>query len=103
MWVVNDLAHENDSATGKLPPRLICVLDRPFNAVAETEFAGEPDRDVAHGQRVVIFPHEVDALSVVIGGELVLDLGFEAETPSEISRWLLRARHGCKSTPPSVG
>src|SRR5207249_3962056 len=87
--IVDDLADEENLSVGELPPRLICVLDRALHTVAETELAGEPNGDVADGQRVVAIAQEIDELSLV-GGELRLNLRFEAETLAKVRggvRW----------------
>jgi hypothetical protein len=44
--IVDDLADQQQSALRKLAPRLIGILDRALDAVAEPELAGEADRDV---------------------------------------------------------
>ena len=45
--VVDDLAGQEDVAAGKPAPRLIGVVDRPIDAVAEAELAGEMEREPA--------------------------------------------------------
>ena len=45
--VVDDLAGEEDVAVGKAPPRLVGVVDRAIDAVAEAELAGEMDGEPA--------------------------------------------------------
>ena len=50
--VVDDLAHEEDAAIGKLPACLVRVVDGAIDAVAEPEFSGEADGQAAGCQRV---------------------------------------------------
>ena len=90
--IVNDLANEIDAPVRKLPPRLIRVLHGALHAVAEAEFASEPNRDVPDRERVVFGPHAVHEAPAVVRGKLVLDLGPQAETLSEIGTWV-RWRH----------
>src|SRR6185312_13656321 len=100
--VVDDLADEIDAPIGKLATRLVGVLDRALHAVAEAEFASQPDRDVADLEREVARLEQVDDPPVVVGGELALDLGLEPESLAEIGR-IGGRRHGCKSSPARVG
>jgi len=51
--VVDDLADEPDAAIRKLVTGLVGVLDGALNAIAEAEFAGEPDRDVVYRECIV--------------------------------------------------
>ena len=84
--VVDDLADEEDAPVGELPARLVGVLDRALDAVAEAEFAGEPDRDAADRQRVVALAQQVDQRAVVVGGQRPLDLGLEPEALPKVGR-----------------
>ena len=45
--VVNDLAGQEDRAVGKALTRLIRVVDRAIDAVAESELAREVNRETA--------------------------------------------------------
>ena len=98
--IVDDLADEKNPPIGEFPARLVGVLDRALDAVAEAEFAGEPDRDVPDHERVVVRAQLVDDPPVVVRRELVLDLRLEPEALPEVRGWLRRGggRHGCKSS-----
>src|SRR2546422_10342970 len=82
--VVNDLADQEVALVGELGARFVRVLDCAVHAVTESELAGEPERQVAHLERVSRLANEIDDTAVVIGGECALDRAFEAESFAEI-------------------
>ena len=89
LWMISPTSSE--PAIGKLPPRLIGVLDRALDAVAEAELLREPDGDVLDRERVVVLAQRVDDAPVVVGGQVALDVRLEAEAFAEIGararRW----------------
>ncbi len=91
--VVNDLTHQHDASIGKLVPRLVGILDRTLDAVAEAELAGEPDRGVAGSQLVRALTEQIHQMPRVIGIQRPLDLGAHAEALAVIRRRFVLRRH----------
>ena len=81
--------------------RLIGVFDRPFDPVAESELARQHDGDVVHHEGVILLAQSVDDATVVVGRQLGLDVGLEAESLPEVGRWLVVQR-GCHLLQSSV-
>jgi hypothetical protein len=77
--VVDNLADEEDPTLGKLLARLVRVFDGAFHPVAEPELTGEPDRDIANGEREITLAKDVDHPSRVVGRDVILDLGLHPE------------------------
>jgi hypothetical protein len=68
--VVDDLAHQEESADRGTWAGLVGVLDRPIHPVAEAELARQPELERAGAQPVVARPEGVDHRARVVGGEL---------------------------------
>jgi hypothetical protein len=82
--VVDDLTHEHEVPVGKLATRLVGVLHRPLHAVAEPELPRQADRHVAHDEHAVLRAHAVHDASGIVGIEVFLDVGLEAESLPEV-------------------
>ena len=85
--VVDDLAHQEQAAVRKLGARLVGVLDRAVDAVAEPELAGQPEGEVADGEGVAAAPDRVHDAAVVVGGERPLDRPLQPEAAPEVGLW----------------
>src|SRR5439155_22247645 len=83
VWVVDDLADEVDALLGKLAARLVRVLHRTVYAVTEAELLRQPERQVAHYERVVLGAQPVHQ-PAVIRRHVVRDGVLEAEALPEI-------------------
>ena len=92
--VVDDLADQEEPAVGELDPGLVGVVHRPVHPVAEAELPGQPEGQRTDGEPVLVGPERLHHRAVVVGGELPLDLGLEAEAPPEVG-----ALHGLNLTP----
>ena len=84
--IVDDLAGEIDLPVGKFLARLVGVLDRALDPVAEAKLAGQANRHAAGTEREVPLLEQIDQPPVVRGSQLALDVSLEAESLSEI-RW----------------
>src|SRR3989442_1539234 len=82
--VVDDLANEEHALRGKLGAGLVRVLDRAVDPVAEAEFAGELEREVAHHELVPRAANGIDHATVVVGGERALDRALQPEALAEV-------------------
>ena len=82
--IVDDLADEVDALVGELVARLVGVVDRPVDPVAETEVLGQPYRDVAEPVGVGTGPDALDDRGVVLRVDQGLHLGLEAEALAEV-------------------
>ena len=82
--IVDDLAHEQEPAVGELVAGLVRVVHRAVDAIAEAEFARQPESERPHRQRVVPGAQQVHEPAVVVGAPLLLDGALEAEALPEI-------------------
>jgi hypothetical protein len=82
--VVDDLAREEDPLVGKLAPRLVGVIDRAIDAVAEAEFLRELDVDPGRTGLVARSLQPFDHRALIGTRQNRSDLGFQAETLLEI-------------------
>ena len=80
------IAGQEDVAPRESPPRLIRVVDRPVNAVAETELAGEIESEPAGGELIVAGADLIDNRAVVGRRELAGDGLFHVEALTEDER-----------------
>ena len=92
--IVNDFAREEDPAVRKLRSRLVRVFHRPLDAVAESELAGQPDRDVPGREHEVPLAQEIHQPAGVVGGKRLMHFGLEPEALPIVCRRRLRQRHG---------
>src|SRR6266571_2135413 len=84
VWVVDDLADEENAAVGELGARLVGVFHGAVHAVAEPELPRQPEREIADGERVAGSPHGVHDPAVVIAGEGALDGALQPEALAEV-------------------
>ena len=84
--VVDDFAGEEDAAVGKSLPRLVGVVDRAIDAVAEPELTRQVDGEPAGAEAVAVLFDGADDLAVIALGEHVGDLVFEVEPFPEDKR-----------------
>ena len=82
--IVDDLADEEDAPIRELPPRLVRVLHRTLDAVAEAELARDAHGYVADSEDPVTLAQHVDDPAGVVRGEVSLHLGAQAEALAEI-------------------
>src|SRR5206468_12387331 len=78
--IVNDLADQIDGAVGKFSAGLVGVLDGAVHPVAETELAGEEERERAGPQTMLRGLETLHDAAVIVGLELRPDLVFQAES-----------------------
>ena len=81
--VVDDLAGEEDVASGEPRHRLVGVVDGAVDAVAEAEFPGQVDGEPSLFVPVVAGADFVDEGAVVRGGQLTRDGLFHVEALAE--------------------
>ena len=86
LWVVDDLAGQIDRPFREPPARLIRVVHRPVDSVAEPELASEMDAQPLLVPLVVGGPDPVDERAVVVGGQLTGDLLLQREPLAEHRR-----------------
>ena len=91
MRVVDDFAGEEDVAAGEPRDRLVGVVDRAIDAVAEAELAREVEREAALVVAEAAGADLVDERAVVRRGELARDGLFHVEALAEDQR--LRRAH----------
>jgi hypothetical protein len=77
--VVDDLAEEKGAAIGEAPARLVGILDRPIDAVAEAELPGELDADVSGTGLITELFEPLDDGAAVSSREIGANLSREAE------------------------
>jgi hypothetical protein len=82
--VVDDLAGEEDAPVGELLPRLVGVLDRALDAVAEAELAGQLQGHGAGPRPVPELPQAVHHRAVVVLREDGPDGRLESEPLLEV-------------------
>jgi hypothetical protein len=82
--VVDDLTHEEGPLAGKLGARFVGVLDRPIDPVAESELAGQPERQLADAQRVAGAADRVHHAAVVVGGQGALNGALQSKAFAEV-------------------
>jgi hypothetical protein len=78
--VVNDLTGERHWQSGEALPRLVGVLHRSLDAVAETELAREMDGEPPGAVREVVALDAFDEIAVVALGEHAGDGVLHVET-----------------------
>ena len=91
--VVDDLAGQEHAAVGKSLARLVGVVDRAIDAVAEAEFAREMNREAAGRILKVVGLDLLDEVAVVVLVQLGRDRVFQVEAFPEHERrghWLPR-------------
>ena len=97
LWMISPTRYTRRS--GNLLPRLVRVVDRALDAVAEAELAGEADGHARRPTSVYAAGAEqVHQPAVVVGGERGLDLGLEAEALADVARGIEGGRHAGRST-----
>src|SRR5829696_584392 len=87
--IMDYLASEKNLAVRKLLSSLIRIVHGPFDAVAEPEFAGEPDGGIAGLKAEIAAAEQVDQPSIIVSRKLRLDLGLEPKTLPKVD---VRAR-----------
>ena len=106
--VVDDLADQEEAALRKLDTGLVGVVDRAVHPVAEAELAGQPEGERPRLEPVAARPQGLHHRAVVVGGELLLDVGLEPEPAPEVGAahaviytpgGVLSAGHGPTGTP----
>ena len=79
MRIVDDFARQKNALVGKLPARLVRVVDGTLDTVTETKCLGEAHGGLARMQRVITRAQHVHQLTGIVGREGVLHLGLQAE------------------------
>jgi hypothetical protein len=82
--VVDDLADQEGALAGKFGPRLVRVLHRPVDAIAEAELAGQTERQITDGERIPRGAHGIHHAAVVVGHQGAFDRALQAEALSEV-------------------
>src|SRR5215203_2580492 len=86
MRIVDDLAGQEDVAAGEPAPRLVGIVDRAVDAVAEPELACEADAQTARLVAIAVGAYAIDDRAVVGGGQLAGDRLFHVEALAENQR-----------------
>ena len=89
LWMISPARKSRRS--GNFAPRLVRVLYRALHAVAEAELLRQTNGDVLDDERVVLLAQGIDDPAAVVRRQLVLDVGLEAETLSEVGSGLVGA------------
>jgi hypothetical protein len=84
---VNDFAGQEDAPVGEALTRLVRVIDRSIDAVAESKLAGEMNREPARLILEVACLDVLDELAMVVLVQFGRDRGFHVEAFSEDERF----------------
>ena len=93
--VVDDFAGQMDGAIRKPLARLVRIVDRAVDAVAEAELTGEMDRQPPGAKREVVRLDAIDDYAVVVLGQHAGDGILQVETFAEDEGWH-RQRRGSR-------